>query len=267
MIRQNNLMDPKSDFGRVAALYARVRPGYLPQVFDDLITLGGLPKGGSVLEIGPGTGQATRPLAERGYGITGVEPDAAMAEQARRQLAEYSGVTIEVSTFEAWPLRPGGFDLVLAATAWHWVDPAVGYAKATAALKPGGTLAIINTHHVAGGTQAFFEDAQVCYVAHMPDTPAGFRLPPAAAVEPGTNRLIGSGLFEAPVVRRYESQETYSTSQYVDLISTYSNHLALSAANRTAFNQCIAGLIDGRFDGQVVKAYMTELIVAKKRRA
>ena len=63
-------MSTTSNFGQVAELYARVRPGYLPRVFDDLVTLTGLPEGGRILEIGPATGQATVPLAERGYHIT-----------------------------------------------------------------------------------------------------------------------------------------------------------------------------------------------------
>ena len=78
-------MPGPTNFGQVAELYARSRPGYLPQVFDDLIRLSGLPEGGDILEIGPGTGQATVPLAERGYRVTGVEPDAAMAAKAQRR--------------------------------------------------------------------------------------------------------------------------------------------------------------------------------------
>ena len=80
-----------TDFGRVASLYARVRPGYLPTVFEDLVALWGMLAGGRILEIGPGTGQATRPLLERGYLVTGIEPDAAMAEEARRHRAGAGG--------------------------------------------------------------------------------------------------------------------------------------------------------------------------------
>ena len=93
-----------------------------------------------------------------------------MAAKAQRQLEAHPSVRIEISRFEEWPLRELRFDLVLAATAFHWVDPAIRYVKSAAALKPEAALAIINTHHIAGGNQAFFVEVQACYEVHMPGT-------------------------------------------------------------------------------------------------
>jgi SAM-dependent methyltransferase len=258
-------MTTTPNFGRVARLYARMRPGYLPQVFDDLIALSGIPAGGRILEIGPGTGQATFPLLERGYHVIGIEPEPALLVEAVRQLSPSANAEFYVSRFEDWPLPDEPFDLVLAATAFHWIDPTIRYVKSASALRTGGALAIINTHHVAGGTTAFFEASQTCYQAHVPGTTSGFRLPAAQEVPPGTTDLADTGLFEAPADRRYQWQATCTTTDYIDLLSTYSDHIAMPDSSRRAFFQCIAALIDGRFGGRIVKQYMTELIVARKR--
>jgi SAM-dependent methyltransferase len=257
-------MVARSNFGEVAALYARVRPGYLPEVFDELVTLSGMPAGGRILEIGPATGQATLPLVQRGYQVVGIEPEPTLIAEARRLLADYPGVEFHASRFEDWPLPKQPFDAVIAATAFHWIDPAVRYVKAAAALKPGGALAVVNTHHVAGGTQAFFDAAQRCYARHMVGAKGDLRLPAAEAVPPDTAGVIASRLFIEPEVRTYPWHASYTAEQYVDLLSTYSDHIAMLPDDRARFFECISDLIDARFDGAIRKQYMTELVVARK---
>jgi ubiquinone/menaquinone biosynthesis C-methylase UbiE len=52
-------------FDEAASLYDEVRPGYPEDLFDDVISLSGIPAGGRILEIGCGTGQVTVPVAKR----------------------------------------------------------------------------------------------------------------------------------------------------------------------------------------------------------
>jgi SAM-dependent methyltransferase len=169
-------------FDEAAELYDRARPGYPAELFDELERQAGIGPGCRVLEIGSGTGQATLPLAERGCEIVAVELGARMAAVARRKLARFPSVEAVTAAFEDWPLPAEPFDLVLAATAWHWLDPAVRARKAAAALRPGGALATIATHHIAEGTAGFFVDVQACYERWDPETPPGLRLPRAADV-------------------------------------------------------------------------------------
>jgi SAM-dependent methyltransferase len=257
-------MTPTSAFGRVAGLYAHVRPGYLPQVFDDLVALSGLREDGRILEIGPATGQATIPLARRGYRLTAIEPDAPLVAEAQRLLGANPKVEFHIARFEDWLLPEETFDLVLAATAFHWIDPDVRYVKSGDALSPGGALAVINTYHVAGGSQTFFEEVQACYARHMPaaSPPPGLR--PPEAIDADIAGFVANGLFAEPVVRRYLWQQTYTASEYTELLSTYSNHIAVTDRQRDALFACITNLIDTRFDGRIEKQYMTELIVAKR---
>jgi SAM-dependent methyltransferase len=105
----------------VASLYDEVRPGYPERLFDDLASLSGTEPGARALEIGCGTGQATLPLARRGYRILCVELGANLAAVARTKLADYPNARVLACSFEEWPLKEGTFDLVVSATAFHWL--------------------------------------------------------------------------------------------------------------------------------------------------
>ena len=136
----------RRSFDDAATTYAMARPDYPGALFDDLVTLAHLTPSGRILEVGLGTGRATLPLARRGYTIIGVELGAQLAAVARATLAPYPNARIEVADFEQWPLSPaltGQCDLVISASAWHWIDPAIGYPKAAAALTSTGALALL----------------------------------------------------------------------------------------------------------------------------
>jgi SAM-dependent methyltransferase len=245
-------------FGQDAELYQRMRPGYPDGVFALLRKVGG--PAARVLEIGPGTGQATRGLAELGWSVVAVELSAELARVARRELAGFPAVEVVTAEFESWELPAQPFDLVVSATAFHWLDPAVRVSKAADALRPGGTLATIATHHVAGGSEQFFVDAQDCYERWDPATPPGLRLTPGADVPP--DRAEAEPGFDLPRYARWEWEVEYTADRYVDLLMTYSGHRALPAEARAGLLGCIRGLIEGRNDGRITKRYLTELRTA-----
>lgn len=112
-------------FNQVPELYDRARPGYTEAVFDDLSRRTGITPGFRVLEIGCGTRQATIPLAERGCHGTAVELGPDTAAFATHKLARHPHVQVVNAAFETWPLPDEPFDMVLAATAFHWIDPAI----------------------------------------------------------------------------------------------------------------------------------------------
>src|SRR6202011_5142225 len=93
----------RTTFDDAAELYDRARPGYPPELFDDLADIADLRPGARVLEIGSGTGQATLPLAERNYQVSAVELGPNLAAVAHRKLAHFQNVIVTVGAFEDWP--------------------------------------------------------------------------------------------------------------------------------------------------------------------
>jgi protein-L-isoaspartate O-methyltransferase len=126
---------------RSRSWYDRARPGYPPSLVDELTWRAQLDTNSRVLEVGPGTGQLTVRPARIGCPITAVELGSTLAAVARRNLMPFPYARVEVSAFERWQLPQEPFDLVVSATAFHWIDPAVRVIKAADALKPRGMLA------------------------------------------------------------------------------------------------------------------------------
>lgn len=251
-------------FDDAAERYHRVRPRYPEAIFGAIARFGGLGPGDRVLEIGCGSGQATVALAHRGYRVVAIELGPALADLARRDLASFPDVDVVTADFETHPLPDEPFDAVVSATAFHWIDPEVRVARAAAALRMGGTLALVATDHVAGGTTPFFADAQDCYLRFDPSATPGFRLPDPADIDAEVEEIERTGLFGPVEVLRFETEVAYASSEYRDLLQTYSDILALDDDAREGFLDCIAALIDDRFGGRIVKRYLRTLRLARR---
>jgi len=130
-------------FDSVAELYEAARQGYPGEIVDAVVANAAVGPGDAVLEIGCGTGQLTRQLAGRGLGLTAIDIGPAMVGVARRNVADGTA-RFHVCSFEDFAGR-GPFGLIVSATAFHWVDPEVGLAKAARLLRPGGWLALLTT--------------------------------------------------------------------------------------------------------------------------
>ncbi|MGP3971586.1 class I SAM-dependent methyltransferase [Streptomyces sp. 6N223] len=255
----------RETFDEVAEVYDRARPRYPRELVARL--LAGC--GRRVLEVGPGTGQLTAELAADGRAVTAVELGPALAEVARRRLAGHPGARahVEVANFETWPLPPEPFDAVVFATSFHWIDPAVRLAKAARALRPGGLLAVVTTHHVGSGgsSSAFFARVQGCYERWMPGTPPGLRLRHESEVATDTGELAADDRFGEVRVYRSARDVTYSAEEYLEVLSTYSGHRALDPGARARLFGCVRALIDGEHGGRVTKRYLHELITMERR--
>lgn len=129
-------------FDGVAELYDATRQSYPAGMIDAIFTTAAAGRG-AVLEIGCGTGQLTRRLAGRGLNVTAIDIGAAMTEAARCNVGDPM-VRFQTSSFEDFA-DGGPFDLIVSATAFHWVDPGIGLAKAARLLRPGGWLALLTT--------------------------------------------------------------------------------------------------------------------------
>jgi SAM-dependent methyltransferase len=252
-------------FDQIAALYDRARPNYPEQLFDDLFAVGSLGPGTKILEIGCGTGQASRPLARRGCQLVCVELGEKLAEIARLNLADFPLADVNTASFETWEPPGVDFDVVFAATAWHWLDPSTRYGKAARLLKPGGLLALVTGGHAFPKEfDPFFTDIQPCYDA-MGEGFGKWPPPPPEEIPDERQAIEGSGLFEDVRARRFLWAVDYTADSYIDLLNTYSGHIAMNKSKRDLLQAEIRQRIRARPSGQVRKHYLSILHIARLR--
>lgn len=254
-------------FDQDAELYDQARPGYPEALIEDIVSLSGIPPGGRILEIGPGTGQATLPFARRGYSILAIELGTNMAAVARRNLAPFPQAEVWTGAFEEWPLQEEAFDLVISATAFHWIDPAVGCRMIAQALRSGGSVALFWNEHVYHPEgQEFHEAVQEVYRREAPEIFSDRRLERAEEVqEPAALQIERSELFGPVTIRRYPWVQEYDTESYVRVHNTYSGHIHLPPATRERLFAGFRALIDTHFGGRIQKGYLSLLYFARKR--
>jgi SAM-dependent methyltransferase len=251
-------------FDRAADLYEAARPSYPTELFDDLVELAELEPGDRLLEVGCATGKATRPLLERGFSVVCVEMGAQLAERARHNLAGLP-VEIHIEPFETWEVDAETFDLVYAATAWHWIDPASRYRKAHRLLRPGGHLAFWSALHAfPAGFDPFFSEIQEVYDAIGESHPGEW--PPARPEEIQDDRaeIDASALFEGAEVRRYVWETSYTAEEYVGLLNTFSGHISMDPAKRKHLYSEIRRRIGQRPDPRVRRHWYAILHVARR---
>ena len=251
-------------FETVADRYERARPTYPDELFDDLVALARLEPGARLLEIGCATGKATRALLERGFSLVCVELGAQLAEHARRNLAGYP-VEVHVASFESWDGERESFDLVFAATAWHWVDPDVRYRKAHEQLRPGGHLALWSAlHGFPADFDPFFTEIQNVYDS-IGERWKGDWPPPRPEDEgDDTEEIEASGLFGDVQVRRYVWEIRYTADEYIALLDTFSGHITMEPAQRERLYGAIRARIAARDDPWVRRHWHAILHVARR---
>ena len=257
----------RTTFDQDASLYERVRPGYPNALFEDIIKFSEISEDGRILEIGCGTAQATLPFAERGYTIHCIELGANLAAIAKRKLSAYPKVQVSVGNFEEYPLGEKTFDLVISATAFHWIDPEVGYRKAAGVLKSDGALALFWSKAVQTQVSAdYTQSVQNVYERVVPEMAKRFPglVHPDAVPTPTKDEIDRSRLFGEVTVFRYRWETEYAARAFVKLLSTYPDHMVLEKEIRAELFDGIENLIETDFGGRIVKEYLSILYLAHR---
>ena len=253
-------------FDSVAEAYDRARPAYPEALFDALAALSRVRPGDAVLEVGCGTGIATRALARRGLRVTGLELGPALAAVARRRTAPLADVEVVWAPFETWDPGPAPpFDLVVAATSWHWIDPEVRYRRAWDLLRPGGHLAFWSASHVfPTDGDPFFVEIQEVY------DEIGEGLPPDAEwAAPGElpdqrAEIEATGLFADVVTRHLDWEVVYDADGYLALLDTFSGHIAMRPWQRRRLDGEIRRRLADRPEGTLRRHWGAVLHVARR---
>jgi len=272
LCRQNGSVTDDADrerlaatFDRAAELYHRARPDYPDELYDELVAATELSPGAHLLEVGSATGKATLPLARRGFRITCLEPGAALAAAARRNLQAFE-VDVVQTRFEDWTPPPDPYAMVFAATSWHWVDPTVRYQKAADVLAPGGHLAVWGAGHVLPyDGDPFFEELQDIYDEIGESLPPDRVLPRPQELADDRDEIESSGLFDVVTIGQYDWETVYDADGYIDLLNTFSGHIAMQEWQRDRLYGEIRRRLSQRPDGRLRRHWGGVLHVARLR--
>lgn len=257
----------RETFDRASGLYHSARPDYPDELFVHLLAVTGLAPPDRLLEVGSGTGKATLPLARRGFRLTCIELGGNLAAVARRHLAAFADVEVIEGSFEHWSAgEREPFDLVFAATAWHWIDPTVRQRKAWEALPPGGHLAFWSAAHVfpVEGDR-FFMEIQDVYDDIGEALPPGSHRAAPGELEEHRAEIEASGLFDVVDVRHFDWETVYDADGYIDLLNTFSGHIAMEEHQRQQLYGEIRRRLSARHDGLVRRHWGAVLHIAKRR--
>jgi SAM-dependent methyltransferase len=256
-------------FNDVPELYDRVRPGYPDELFADLVAITGIDDTSSVLEVGCGTGQATRSLAALGFSLTALERGAELSELARQRLTTLGNLAVETSTFEQWDDRGARFDVLVAASSWHWIDPAIGWRRAHDLLNPGGWMALLGHTVVRRPTEpeVYAETADL-HERFSPGNP-GWGHPPledeVRATDKGWGAVHDPGtLFGPATVRWYPTVQWFDGEGFADLLRTTSLYRALERDVREGLLDAIAERIRTRMGDRASRCYLSVLRVGQR---
>jgi SAM-dependent methyltransferase len=251
-------------FDQAAQLYAQARPGYPEDLFDDLERCGRLTGSTRVLEVGCGTGQATRSLARRGWHVTAVELGGALADVARRELHAFRNVEVVTAEFERWEPPAVPYQLVFAATSWHWLDPDVAFDKAAGLLGSAGSSA--SSAPTTCGRPAGTASSSRSRRRTPPSAKGTHRFAHRDRTRSSTTwplRSRRAAVFSDPVVQRYLVSHTYTAEEYIRLLNTYSGHIAMSADQRAYLFAEIRRRVGDRSPPLVRKHYLNVLHVSR----
>lgn len=258
--RRRRAVDSSRLFDREAERYDRFRPTYPDGLIDDV--LGSKPEGLHVLDVGCGTGIASRLMAARGAKVLGVELAPRMAEIARGH-----GIDVEVAPFEDWEPAGRTFDRVVSAQAWHWLDRADATAKAASVLRPGGRLCLIWN---AGSHPDDLADALAdVYASVLPGrVHTVFR---GYAANRSTDRRSGLTSaaiaavpeLDAPTAKWFPWTQTYQRDHWLEQLRSRSDHAALRPAVQQRLFEGIGAAIDG-FGGSFAMNFETVLVSATR---
>lgn len=214
--------------------------------------------------MGCATGKATLPLAQRGFRITCIEPGAALAAAARVNLAGFDVEVVE-ARFEDWIPVGEPFALVFAATAWHWIDPAVRYHRAADALQPSGNLALWEAGHVfPHDGDPFFEELQDIYDEIGESLPPGTTPPRPQELDDGREEIEAGGQFEVIEITQYDWETVYDAAAYIDLLNTFSGHIAMQDWQRERLYGEIRRRLAQRRDGTLRRHWGGVLRIARR---
>ena len=241
-------------FDKNAAEYRRYRPGYPTAIAEKVVSIFGLHQGCRILEIGCGAGQATNLFSDLKPIQVCIDPGAKLLDECRACHGNMQRYSFECSSFEDYEDSPASFDLIYAATCFHWLKPGERFRRAACLLRENGGLAVFTDRHTKK-KERFFSEVQSVYQTIAPElVPSTPSMPmDEAAVEENPLRLLHQSA--------YEREIEYTSEEYVGLLRTFSDHIALGERRLNKLCEGVHTLIEKRYGRSITKTLTTSLAI------
>ena len=252
--------DIRFSFNEAAEIYDQARPSYPADLFDALFRM--LPPEPKIVEVGPGTGQATKDLIARGASVHAIEIGPAMASKLQSNISS-DRLQVSVGDFETAGIAAASFDAVFSATAYHWISQAAQTDRPATILRPGGIIAIVDLIQVdSPDDRGFFAAAQPIYERYGEGHTG-----PAAPTREDVDSSIRGALeadrrFDSVAVRRYDWNQTYSASDYRRLMLSYSGTQMMDETDRDRLLDDMESFIRDNFGGVITRPLVVTLTTA-----
>lgn len=255
-------MDLRLTFNEDERNYDRFRPTYPDELFADILHYESIDKNSSALEIGIGTGQATEPILQTGCKVTAVELGDRLSSFVNEKFRKYHNFDVINADFMTLPIEPNAHDLVYCATAFHWLPMETGYGKVKRILKHGGTVALFWNHPFPNR----LEDQSNLVNRRVYDKYRPSEKEVVEFCEKDCERRIRELKrfgFEEVKAKLYHRVRTLSSDAYLALLNTYSDHRALDAKIKDAFEKEMKTSID-EIGGKINIYDTIDLYLARK---
>jgi SAM-dependent methyltransferase len=256
-------MERKYLFNDVSKEYDKFRPGYPRELFVDILEYSNIDKNSIILEVGCGTGQATQGFVDIGYkNITCVELGKNLADFTAEKFKEEPTIRVHNASFEEWDNKNKEFDVVTSGTAFHFINPQIGYPKAFNLLKPNGTMAFFWTVHVQVYDDLHNKIREL-YRKYAPDLDDSIKPTPNEVIKDTFNTINSIGLFKDIQTKEYKWEHRYSREEYISLLNTHSKHRQLNENTRKLLFSGIKEIID-YYGGFIDKPQLVALFLGRK---
>jgi protein-L-isoaspartate O-methyltransferase len=262
---QRDLEQRKHWYSPAAIAYQQARPSYPPALIDRVVEIAQLSQRSQILEIGCGPATATVAFAQLGCSMLCLEPNPDFYQLAQQNCQQYPQIEIQNTALEEWVLANEQFDVVLAATSFHWIPADIGYPKASQAMRSNGHLVLLWNKELQPSYNTFQQLAAV-YQVHAPDFIYRYQdKDTQLQILQGLGQIaIDSGQFQNLVAGQVESVVMYSVDRYLMLLNTYSPYLKLEPAVKEALFNGLAEKIENDLGGSLQLSYISAFHIAQK---
>lgn len=254
-------------FDKYAQSYDEIRPKYPKEIYETIFKLIG--EETKILEVGSGSGIATKELAKSKAQIYAVEPGENLHAISKVKLKDFDNVHCICDTFENIKLEENEFDAIIAATAFHWLkgeNELEKFYRSSQFLKKDGYLILfwnsfcrLENDLTKEMDKIYEEELSSIYKKE-----SDINLKVLQKVIDREKEMVNNNYFYIDLITRYKNLYTYSGEQYIDLLNTYPEIVGLDDEVKTRFFDRVLETIS-KFNNEIKVPVLASLYILKKK--